>query len=107
MIKIPFNLNIREKLLIVVVIGFLIAFSFIGSFRIYQAKKSLTDEINHSGQERALLIAESVSNLIVAYDYGNIESLVERIVEFQDVEQINILNRSGKIIVTRKSKDFD
>lgn len=101
-----FNLNLRAKLFLVVIIGFLFTFSIAGSFRIYQAKQSLTDEINHSGQERVMLIAESVSNLILAYDYGNLESLAERIIKFQNVVQINILNRSGKIMVTRKNPDI-
>ena len=99
--------NIREKLLMVVVVGILVAFSFAGSFRIYQAKQKLQDEISHSGNERATLIAESVANLIVAYDYGNLESLADRIVKFQDVQELNILNRLDKIMVNRKSVDFN
>jgi len=102
-----FNLNLREKLLIVVISGLLIAFSLLGAFRLYQAKISITEEISRSGQERASLIAESLTNLIVAYDYSNIESLAERIVKMQDVQQINILNRGGKVMVTRSSADFD
>jgi diguanylate cyclase (GGDEF)-like protein/PAS domain S-box-containing protein len=101
------HFNLREKLLIVVISGVLIAFGMLGVFRLYQAKTSITNEITRSGQERALLIAESLSNLMVAYDYSNIESLAERIVKMQDVQQINILNRSGKSMVSRASKDFD
>ncbi len=101
------HFNLREKLLIIVITGILIAFGMMGMFRLYQAKISITEEITRSGQERALLIAESLSNLMVAYDYSNIESLAERIVKMQDVQQINILNRSGKNMVSRTSKDFD
>jgi diguanylate cyclase (GGDEF)-like protein/PAS domain S-box-containing protein len=101
------NFNLREKLLVVVTIGLLIAFSFLGAFRIYQAKTSFTEEMNRSGQERATLIAESLSNLIVAYDYGNIESVAERIVKLQDVQQIKILNRAGRVMASRTSNDFN
>lgn len=107
MSKIHFNLNLREKLLIVVVIGFLIAFTLVGSYRIYQAKQSLSDDMNHSGQERAQLIAESVSNLIVAYDYSNLESLTERILKFQDVEKITIFNRAGKVMVVKQTPNIN
>jgi diguanylate cyclase (GGDEF)-like protein/PAS domain S-box-containing protein len=99
--KLHFNLNVREKLLIVVVIGFLIAFTLVGTYRIYQAKQSLSDEMDHFGQERALLIAESVSNLIVAYDYSNLESLAQRILK------IAIYNRSGKVMVEKHAPDIN
>lgn len=99
------NLNLREKLLLVVIIGLFIAFSAYGAFRIYEAKTSFKEEINRSGQERATLIAESLANLIMAYDYSNIESVAERIVKLQDVQQINIKNRSGRVMVSRYSSD--
>lgn len=101
------NFNLREKLLVVVIIGLLIAFSVFGAFRIYQAKASFTEEMNRSGQERVTLIAESLANLIVAYDYSNIESVAERIVKLQDVQQIKILNRAGRIMASRTGDDFN
>ena len=99
-----FNFNLREKLLAVFIIGLLIAFSLFGTFRIYEAKTNRTAEMNRSGQERATLIAEALSNLIMAYDYTNIESLADRIVKLQDVQQINIKNRTGRVMVSRYSK---
>jgi len=87
--------------------GLLIGFGFLGAYRIYQAKMSFSDEISRSGKERATLIAESLSNLIKAYDYGNIESLAERIVKMQDVQQIIIKNRAGKIMVSRNGSNSD
>lgn len=101
------NFNLREKLLVVVTIGLLIAFSFFGAFRIYQAKTNFAEEINRSGQERVTLIAASLTNMIVAYDYSNIESLAERIVKMEDVEQIKILNRAGRVMASRTSSDFN
>jgi PAS domain S-box-containing protein len=101
------HLNLRGKLLLVVVIGLLISFSVIGTFRIIQEKKIRAVEIDHAGQDRVTLIADSLSSLIVAFDYGNIEILAERIVQMEDVEQITIVNRSGKMIATRNSSDFD
>lgn len=100
------NLKLREKLLVIVTIGLLIAFSMFGAFRIYQAKSSFTAEINNSGQERATLIATSLANLIIAYDYGNIEAVAERIVKLQDVRQINVKNRIGKIMVSRSNSSY-
>ena len=101
------NLNLRGKLLVVVSIGLLIAFSMVGAFRIYQAKKSFAEEINRSGQDRVMLIAESLANLVVAYDYSNIESLADRIVKMHDVQQIRILNRAGRIMASRTNSDFN
>lgn len=101
------NLNLREKLLVVVIVGLFIAFSAYGAFRIYEAKANFTEEMNRSGQERATLIAESLANLIMAYDYSNIESVAERIVKLQDVQQINIKNRAGRVMVSRYSSAFN
>jgi len=44
-------------------------------FRIYNQKKNLVEQMNRSGSERVTLIAESLTNLLVAHDYGNMESL--------------------------------
>ena len=104
MLKINFNL--REKLLVVIIFGLLIAFSAVATFRIYQAKKNFAEEISRSGQERVTLIAESLANLIVAYDYSNIESLAERIVKLQDVQQIQIMNRAGRIMASRTNSNL-
>ncbi|HQS57064.1 MAG: hypothetical protein B7Y56_01155 [Gallionellales bacterium 35-53-114] len=101
------KLNLRGKLLVVVSLGLLLVFSLIGTFRIYQATNTFADEINRSGQERVTLIAESVANLIKAYDYGNIESLVERIVKMQDVRHITISNRNGNVMASQSSSDYD
>ena len=103
----PVKLNLRGKLLVVVIAGLLIAFSVFGSFRIYQAKASFTEEMNRSGQERAALIAESLANMIIAYDYSNIESVAERIVKLQDVQHIKIMNRAGRIMASKSNSDFN
>ena len=79
----------------------------IGFYQIQEAKKTLIEQLNRSGEERAALIADSVANLIIAFDYGNIESIVERIVKLQDVNKIHILNKDGKIMVSREDANID
>ena len=101
------QLNLRWKILLVVSIGLLIAYGATGAIRIYQVKKSFIEETNRSGQERATLIADAVANMIVGYDYGNLEAVANRIVKFQDIRKINIINRDGKLMVTRDARDFD
>ncbi|MEK7737850.1 MAG: diguanylate cyclase [Pseudomonadota bacterium] len=102
-----FNLGLREKLVVIVVAGIVVGFMLLGAFRIYNAKQSINEEIDRSGNERITLIAEALSNLIVGYDYSNMEFLAERIVKLQDVQQITIRNQAGKIMVTRKSSNFN
>ena len=99
----PRHFGLRAKLVALVVTGIVVAFSIIGGFRIYQEKQRIATEIQRSGQERAALISEAVANLIIGYDYSNLESLAERIVKQQDVQQIVIRNREGKAMVTRNS----
>ena len=101
------NFNLREKLLLVVALCLIITFSAIAAFRIYHAKMNFNEEINRSGHERSTLIAESLTNLIIAYDYSNIESLAERIVKLQDVQQIKIMNRSGRVMATKTKPEFN
>lgn len=95
--------GLRAKLVALVVTGIVIAFSIIGGFRIYQEKQRITTEIQRSGQERAALISEAVTNLVIGYDYSNLESLAERIVKQRDIQQIVIRNHRGKAMVTRNS----
>jgi diguanylate cyclase (GGDEF)-like protein/PAS domain S-box-containing protein len=97
------KLNLREKLLIVVIIGLLFTFSGVATLQIYDVKQSFNEQIERSGQDRSTLIAESVANLIIAYDYSNIESLTKRIALMSDVQQISIFNRSGKLMASQTS----
>jgi len=97
----PHYFGLRAKLVALVVTGIVVAFSIIGGFRIYQEKQRITAEIQRSGQERAALISEAVANLIIGYDYSNLESLAERIVKQQDVQQIVVRNNRGKAMVSR------
>lgn len=101
-----FSLGLREKLVFIVVSGVVIGFLLLGAFRMYVAVQDIAEETERSGRERIALIAEALSNLMVGYDYSNMESLAERIVKLQDVQQITILNRAGKIMVSRNSSNF-
>ena len=101
------KLNLRGKLFAVIFIGLLIVSSIVGAVRIYQADANFTKDMNRSGQERAALIAESLTNLIIAYDYSNIESIAERLVKLQDVQQIKIMNRAGRIMASKNNSDFN
>lgn len=99
--------GLRAKLVALVVTGIVVAFSIIGGFRIYQEKQRITAEIQRSGQERADLISEAVANLVIGYDYSNLESLAERIIKQQDVQRIVIRNRQGRAMVTRNSATLE
>lgn len=99
--RFAFGLGLRGKLIVTVVTGVLLGFAIIGSYRLYQAKLDLMNDIRNSGQERATLIAEAMANLVVGYDYSNMESLADRIVTLQDVNRITVLNHAGKTMVSR------
>ena len=96
-----FNSQLRLKLVVLVVVGMVSAFTIIGAFRVYIGKQEIISDERRSGQERAMLIAEAVANLLIGYDYSNMESFTERIVQQQDVRQVIIRNRAGKVMVTR------
>ena len=103
--KLP--LKLRGKFLLVVYVGLAISMGTIATLRIHFAKISIANQVNRSGNERAVLIAESLSNLLLAHDYTNMESLVDRLVGLQEIDKINILNSEGKVIVSRTGVDFD
>lgn len=101
------KLNLRGKLIVIVVVGVIIIFSGIGMFRINQENHKIEAQLISSGQERIALIGESLANMIVTYDYSNIEAIAERVVTLQDVQEIYIYNGSGKLMASRKSADSD
>ncbi len=82
-------------------IGIVIAFTVIGLFQVQAQKQRISDEMRRSGQERVSMIAEAVANLLIGYDYSNMESLTERIVQQQDVQHLIIRNRESKVMVSR------
>jgi two-component system sensor histidine kinase/response regulator len=101
------KLNLRWKIFIVVSLGLMVAYAGVGAFRLYQVKKGFDEEINRSGQERAALVADAVANMIIGYDYSNMEALAARIAALQDVEKVNIYNIDGKLMVSAKTANFD
>lgn len=101
------NLNLRGKLLVIVLIGLIIGFSVVASFRIHRDKIKISEDINRSGNERVTLMAESLASLLVASDYSNLQSLAERFTTLQDVKQINILDSDGAVLLRRNSSDFN
>ncbi len=101
-----FYINLGLKLIFIVVVGVLLVFTSFGLIRLYVERNDLYNQMQLSGQERTELVAESLSNLLVAFDYSNIESLCERIVRMQDVKQIKVFGRNGRLMVDRTSSDF-
>ncbi len=96
-----FNSGLRLKLVTLVVIGIVSAFTVFGIFQVQVQKQRIADEMRRSGQERVSMISEAVANLLVGYDYSNMESLAERIVQQQDVQHLIIRNRDDKVMVAR------
>lgn len=96
-----FKSGLRLKLVLVVVIGVVVAFTAFGVYRAGMDRQQIVADMQRSGQERAAMIAEAVANLLVGYDYSNMESLAERIVQQPDVQHIIIRNREGKVMVSR------
>ena len=96
-----FNSGLRLKLVTLVVIGIVSAFTVFGIFQVQIQKQRITDEMRRSGQERVEMISEAVANLLVGYDYSNMESLAERIVQQPDVQHLIIRNREAKVMVSR------
>jgi len=101
------KLNLRGKILAIVICCLFFYFIGLGMFRISQAKKDLTADLESSGNERIMLIADALSSLVVAYDYSNIEYFADRIVKFDGIEQINVRNRVGKLMATRNTASYD
>ncbi len=97
-------IGLRTKLVLLVIFGITFSSVIIGNFRLTSEKERITAAINHAGTARASLIAETIAHLIVGYDYGNMESLADRIVAQDDIHQIVILNREEKIMVARVNK---
>lgn len=100
----PLRIGLRTKLVLLVVVSITVASIIIGSFRLTSEKERITDAINHAGTARASLIAETIAHLIIGYDYGNMESLADRIVLQDDIHQIIIRNRDEKIMVSRSNQ---
>ena len=96
-----FNSSLRLKLVLMLIVGIVIGFTIIGAFRVHVEKQQVIEEMRRSGQERVDMTAEAVANLLVGYDYTNMESLAERIVQQRDVLHVIIRNSSGKVMVAR------
>lgn len=101
MTKFPFT-GLRLRLVAITLAAVAVAFTLIAGLRIHGETVQLTAEIQRSGEERTALLAEAVANLVVGYDYSNMESLADRLVKQEDVQQVIIRNRDGKVMVERR-----
>jgi diguanylate cyclase (GGDEF)-like protein len=102
--KLKVGLGLRGKLILFVVIGIVVASTAIGLVRVLQEKQKITGLIEDSGRERALMLSLAVSNLIVGYDYGNMESIVDKLIEQPDVLSVAIHNTEGKAMAQRAKR---
>lgn len=99
-----FSRHLQLKLVSVVVLGIVVMFSVIGWFRIVDEKSRKLDDLRRSGQERVVLLAAASANLLVGYDYSNMEALAERVLGQRDVQQVVIRNAAGKVMVGRQKR---
>jgi diguanylate cyclase (GGDEF)-like protein len=94
--------SLRTKLVAIVVIGVMVAFGAIGVIRVQTERRVVHAEMQRSAQERVDLIAQAVANLLIGFDYSNMESLAARIVQQRDVRSVVISNLEGKTMVARR-----
>lgn len=94
--------HLQLKLVAVVVLGVVVAFGVIGWIRIADEKARTLDELRRSGHERVVLLAAASANLLVGYDYSNMEALAGRVLGQSDVQQVLIRNAAGKPMVRRE-----
>lgn len=103
--RLPFGL--RFKLVLLVVIGITTAFTIIGGIRGYLAEQRIDEEMRRSGQVRVATMAEAVANLLIGYDYSNMEALLERLVQQPDVKRAVIRNAADKVMAMRSAPHAD
>lgn len=99
--------RLQLKLVTVVVLGVVVAFGVIGWIRITDEKARTLDELRRSGHERVVLLAAASANLLVGYDYTNMEALAGRVLGQSDVQQVLIRNAAGKPMVRREKTPSD
>ena len=95
------GLGLRAKLILFVVLGILLASGAVGLARVWQERERTTGLIKESGQERTLMLSLAVANLIIAYDYGNLESMADKLAAEPDILRVTIRNAEGKLLVER------
>ena len=93
--------HLQLKLVAVVMLGIVVAFSVIGWLRIVEENSNQLHDLSRSGQERVTLMAAASANLLIGYDYSNMEALADRVLSQRDVLLVLIKNASGKVMVRR------
>lgn len=101
--SLKFPVGLRFKLVVLVVLGISTAFTIIGWVRVHNEEQGIIAEMQRSGRERVATMAEAVANLLIGYDYSNMEALAERLVQQPDVQHAVIRNEKGKVMVTRST----
>ena len=96
--------HLQLKLVALVILGIAVAFSAIGWLRIREEQSGKLDDLRRSGQERVDLLAAASANLLIGYDYSNMEALAERVLGQRGVLDVVIRNKAGKVMVRREEK---
>jgi len=100
-----FNLGIRQKLLLILLVVLLTSLTLSGWLALQQEKVNTLEEINQRGSDISRFVATSLSFSVVGYDYHTIQLLLDEIISSEDVDYARVTNQQGNIMGEAGKKD--
>lgn len=95
--------GLQIKLMFVVVLGLIIGITPLSIYNLYNAKNDIETELTQSANDRLETISMALSNFLLSYDYVSIDSLAEKLINTDDIQEIVVKNKSNNVIVKKSS----
>ncbi|MBE0509589.1 MAG: diguanylate cyclase [Chromatiales bacterium] len=91
-------LGIRQKVVIVLLIGLLIALSISGWLLLRDVEQDILKETNRRGAEMVDYLSQSLAYSMVGYDYHTIQLQLDQIIQSGSIMQVRVLSDRGNLM---------
>jgi phosphate/phosphite/phosphonate ABC transporter binding protein len=93
------GIGVRQRLIIVIFIGLLLAMGPIGTYRYFMAKQEIINTARVDGKQSCQLLAGLAAPFLLSADIRGLNNLVQNFLQTPDAQVVTILDGAGKELV--------
>lgn len=93
-----FRLGVRQKIVLVLIAGLIIALGVSGWFALQDQKRDILRETQRHGEDLTRFVSQALSFSVVAYDYHTVDLLLNELAKSQDIGYAKVTSRKGNIM---------
>jgi phosphate/phosphite/phosphonate ABC transporter binding protein len=92
-------IGVRQRLIIVIFTGLLLAMGPIGTYRYFMAKQEIINTARVNGEQSCQFLAGLAVPFLLTGDVAGLNTVVQNFLQTPDAQEVTILDRTGKELV--------